>query len=384
MNECLDTKISDEKVEERIFKFVYSEMNNVAEEDFQIHLSQCKFCYEKVMEEQERFNDIKEKLAFDEFNRSYERDDYLKTLEMERVLEKLKYSETAYPIRDKLNEIYKHIFDETKPPNNFLELMIQAEKYKQNGQYEDALKVYKKLHNLDPFDKHITYLIAVIYFEQNKLDHAKQWFENGLLINPDSIDDLIGLGSIYLFQYKLLEAEEILSRALKIEPSPETSFLLSKAYLGQDKIDEALILLENAIKVLPEQRIIEPIILAVLGETYVEKHEFNKGEVFIERARKLDPNNIYVESSMAFLKIGKTEFDEAISLLIEIKKFKPNDESIINNLAVCYYKTGILDKAIKYIKIAKSLAPNSQKIIRNFEIILGLSEDETLPMVMLH
>lgn len=86
------------------------------------------------------------------------------------------------------------------------------------ARYKEALKLYKDLHSLHPEDSIFLSNIASSLLALNELEEAEEWAIKATQVaNPNS-NGFNTLGSIYLRQQKLSDAEKAYQKALEIGP----------------------------------------------------------------------------------------------------------------------------------------------------------------------
>lgn len=133
---------------------------------------------------------------------------------------------------DKATEEYHKVLEGAKEEKEDLsgnEIAAKAlaaigECYLKKEDYENAQKYFKNSIEIYPKDEALAYNVAEIYFSNNKIDEAIQYFELSKQIKPDWGKPYLKLGYAYLNKGDYEKAKESLKRFLEIEPeSPEAS-----------------------------------------------------------------------------------------------------------------------------------------------------------------
>jgi len=85
----------------------------------------------------------------------------------------------------------------TKDKNLNQKIFHQAQQFHRLGNLEQALKLYKNLHETLPKEVLIINLIAQVYIQINQFQNAIQWLEKSLKLNQSQPEAYLNLGSIF-------------------------------------------------------------------------------------------------------------------------------------------------------------------------------------------
>lgn len=157
---------------------------------------------------------------------------------------------------------------------------------------------------------------AEILLSYGEDEEAEKVLVSTLSLDPENIDALIFLASLYL-KRKQYSRAEVLYRALNdLQRNKNTGTISNLAFClyEQNKIDEAIL--------------------------------------FYEQALELDPKNVKRYTNLGQVFFVTRDFDEAIKLFVRALRFEPRDTSILFMLADTYREAQKLGKAREtYIKI---------------------------------
>ncbi|MDO9041065.1 MAG: tetratricopeptide repeat protein, partial [Desulfocapsaceae bacterium] len=67
-----------------------------------------------------------------------------------------------------------------------MDLFDQTQEYHQAGDFEQALAGYQALLAADQDDPQLSYLLALLFFENEKLDEAANWFTRVVTLAPEA------------------------------------------------------------------------------------------------------------------------------------------------------------------------------------------------------
>lgn len=207
------------------------------------------------------------------------------------------------------------------PDSGTLLNLVQA--YFGAGQYPQALELAKSISTQGKNDVRLHFTLGVLLASQKQYEPAIREFELADASKPGTYEILHDLGKAYLRTGHDGRAEEVLGRALQMQPdSADTLYLLAQAYADQGKDVQALELLL--------------------------------------RARRLAPQNTDVVFLMSRLSMKQSFFDDAIQLLEEGLKISPRRSDLHAALGESYFTVGKVDKAIGEFETLIRLDPSAQ------------------------
>jgi tetratricopeptide (TPR) repeat protein len=218
-----------------------------------------------------------------------------------------------------------------KPQDDKAQRLFDAAiKAEDEGNLSKALRLYKKVAEIDKNAPHPMLMIASVLRDQGQWKAAIQAARKVTRRWPDSHAAHLAfsiIGDCYLEQSQFLRAERALRQALAIEPQPWTWVQLSVALLRSGREDEAVKGLQNALKVDPDYEEAH----YNLGVEYRLRGQYARSEKHLRRAIEIDP-----DYSLAYAELGwtllqhrkgvrdKTRATEAIPLLKKSIKLNPN------------------------------------------------------------
>ncbi len=90
--------------------------------------------------------------------------------------------------------------------------------YLQAGQHEEALRIFRGLALLDPYDAYFQLALGWIAHKERRLDDAEQHLSRSLAINPYSVAAHTSRGEVRLLRGQIAEAVEDLEAAIELDP----------------------------------------------------------------------------------------------------------------------------------------------------------------------
>ena len=164
--------------------------------------------------------------------------------------------------------------------------MLRGDKAFANGEYEDALKIYRRALAADPADPEALNSLGATFCKVGRYVEAEQVFRHALALAPDYVEANYNLGSVLRWKGNMEEAELRFRRALKANPT----HLAARSGLG--------------------------LTLAHLGRTRDAKARF-------EKVLKASPRYPEALFGMALIARSEGRFSEAEALLKEVIEDQP-------------------------------------------------------------
>ena len=239
-----------------------------------------------------------------------------------------------------------------------------ASSYVKKGSQKQAIDELSICIKLDPESIEPHAILAILYASLNKTNLAEQEYEaalkNASKLEPKNAEIYKGLGSLYLKQDKLNEAEIVFKFALTLDPNDfDSHFYLGAIY---DKLNKSALSekeLSRAIEIKPDF----DIALNYLGYIYAQQNRnLSKAQDLIHKALKADPNNAAYIDSLGWVYFRRGKIKEALK---EIEKADTlmEDPEISDHLGEIYLKMGDVKKARASWEKSLKLDPQ-QKLVK--------------------
>jgi cytochrome c-type biogenesis protein CcmH/NrfG len=131
-------------------------------------------------------------------------------------------------------------------------LFSKAEQAFDNKDYTQAVSLFQETLRLDPVDYQSWTELGTVYLKQNDIAEAERAYARAVEIQPSYLLALIDLGKLRLALKNYDGAIEILTRAIKVRPdSADANFLVGEALLQIQKGSLAVSYLSEALKLDP-------------------------------------------------------------------------------------------------------------------------------------
>lgn len=230
-----------------------------------------------------------------------------------------------------------------------------------SAQYDDALKIYRKLAADDPRDAQAWLSISRLYRQQRDFAKAQEAADKAKAIDPKNLDVRYNEANLLEAQGKLPEAIKTLREIL--------DSTAKKDYTAQDRSNRGILLdrlgflyrqneeYDNAIQTFREFATTDPDSAArseaQIIDTYRVSRRFDKANEEAESAMKKFPNDKYISDARVMALADSGRLDDAVAITRKQLNGK-NDGDVYVSLAQLYEKgkryremSGALDSAWK-------------------------------------
>jgi len=209
-------------------------------------------------------------------------------------------------------------------------LVMMADLYHQQGNFNKALTFYHKVLNLDEYNVHALLGAADIYLAQGVLDKAEKYYLKSFDVTRDIVGAHINYGSLLYQQKRFSEALEEYRKAVAINPeNPAISYNLALILKETGDIEEALGLMFHAHLKEPDNDMFAINIAETLAGLFETQPE--AALKIAENWQKQEPDNVFSKHVLASLS-GTSESAEN----------ELYAEKLFNHFATTYEQT--LDK----------------------------------------
>jgi len=197
------------------------------------------------------------------------------------------------------------------------ELFQLAAKSQENGDFEQALQVYRDILTIEPKNVYAYIQLGNVLKIQGATDEAIRCYRKAAVLNPDTAKDYYTLGNSLMVRGELDKAIGCYSQTIALDPD----FLNAYIYLGTAlyekwHLDEAIPYYQKAVQLNPE--LINVFIR--LGDIFRLKENYDEAITYYNQALEIDPQHfdLYILIGLSLYKLGKTEeainnYDIAIS-----------------------------------------------------------------------
>jgi tetratricopeptide (TPR) repeat protein len=224
----------------------------------------------------------------------------------------------------------------------------------QNTKPEDALDAYQKAAVLTPKDPE-PHIAAGLLRERGK-DYAgaEADYKQVLVLDPASMEAVIGLTNIYMKSGRMPEAEPLLRQLATKRPDDAGIHLqLGRVLAAQGKKEEAIPEIQAALKLTPNDSEAQ----RDLAELLTDSAKPADAEKTYRELLKTRPNDAEVHHSLGQALLKQKQFPEAQQEFETAIKLKPDFGAAYGSLAIAADENKNYPLAIKALEVRDKLLP---------------------------
>lgn len=151
--------------------------------------------------------------------------------------------------------------------------------YELKGEYDYAIREYKKAENLLKGDYRPPFYLGNVYYKKGEYERAERSYKKALRLKPDDGDIMNNLAWVYMDTGKLDKARQEIERALHIARKPYYLDTLANIYVRMDRYERALHVVEEALSIIPESNTdLLRVEYLLMGDIYEKLHMPRKAE----------------------------------------------------------------------------------------------------------
>jgi tetratricopeptide (TPR) repeat protein len=170
--------------------------------------------------------------------------------------------------------------------------------------------------------------IADQYYFSNDMDLAENFYKQGLEIDPNNVDILNQLASIYFQQEKWSVCENILLKAYNLTQDDDTIITnLGALYSNLEQYQKAQKYLQEALKINP----INDIAWNNMGVINQERHDYEEAHKYFRKAIEINPNELEYSFNIGETFEKQHKFREAKNMFEYILGLDKTNEDLLRN-----------------------------------------------------
>jgi len=252
-----------------------------------------------------------------------------------------------------LEEKILGIIHRKKNPSALQKLFSAAEEAKTRENYDQAIKIFEKIKEVNPRSARARQAMGSIFEIQGDLDKAEAFYQEAAAVNPQFIKVHQSLGDLYVKKGEPEKAVMALESAVHISPNnPDRLMKLGQAYLESGDPEGADEVFKSAVK----QDSMNADRRTAIGELFLKAgQEERAAETFRDSLHLKEDINVYNRLGIALRRKGK--FKEAIKEYKRAIKVDPNDEVLYYNIGRAFMQDRNFKSARK--AFGKALAVDS-------------------------
>ncbi len=180
-------------------------------------------------------------------------------------------------------------------------------------------------------------------------------FQRAVLLDANDYTSINAIGSIFLRQSKLDSAMVWYEKSVIVDSNQAYIWdFLSKIYVAYNKNEDAMKAFGKLVRLLPE----EPDYLLKFGQYCAKCGEFDRSHSILDEYIKTNPDDYRGYQYLGLIKAVNKEFKEALTQFKKAEELNANSVKLLCDIANTYKDMKRYNNARNYISKAKKIDPN--------------------------
>lgn len=244
-------------------------------------------------------------------------------------------------------------------PDHPFALAALASAYESMKRFEKAIETYDRIPKGSALQLAVDIRKAFNLNELERIEEAKLLLEKVAAENPESIKPYDALGNIMRGRKRYEEAIGYYSKVIDVIGEPEEKdwvyfYSRGTCYERIKQWDKAEVDLKQALKLDPNQALT----LNYLGYSWIDQNiNLREGMKLIEKAVSLKPDDGYIVDSLGWAHYRIGDYQKALKYLERAVELRPEDPVLNDHLGDAYWQVGRIREARFQWDQALSLKP---------------------------
>jgi tetratricopeptide (TPR) repeat protein len=246
---------------------------------------------------------------------------------------------------------------------------ILADQYREQGNFEQARKHYKKVLISNTTSPEVQFHLADIQRLLGNQKEAIPLYRKVLELDTNFAAAHNALGLALFADEKFDQALKHFKKAVASNKD-DAKYLhnLGKNFAHLNNYQEAIKPLRAALKTKSLDLATEAETQALLGQALEQTNQKEMGQIHLETALKLAPDHAVANKILADVYFSQENFQDALPHYLKSIKTYPDDEKILLNLGIILAKQSSYTKAKGYFSKALEINPESAEVLTQLAI----------------
>src|ERR1051325_7006292 len=195
-------------------------------------------------------------------------------------------------------------------------------------------------------------LLGTIRAQQGKLDEAENLLRRAAKIDPTFVPVHMNLAFLYLLRNVPEKTISELQEVVRLEPNNiEANYKLGRLLLSRGQVDESIAIVEKA-------KSSSVIFLTLLGDAYLKKGNADKAEENYLLARDGQKNNADAILGLAKISQSRSDTKNALAYLAQAREIAGDSPDLLYKVGVAELGLRFFEDALADLKQAVKLKPD--------------------------
>jgi tetratricopeptide (TPR) repeat protein len=262
---------------------------------------------------------------------------------------------------------------------------IEGARLEENGEIEEALKIYQKVLTVDPGETELASRVALLLTRQDDVPRAIDVLKDAIKANPKPVPPYLQLAFLYAKYLKKPEqALKYANQAIALDPENIDAYQrVYEIEVNAGDPRRALAALDRALKVNSDN----PIFWIGLGKLYAsvvlqndasaKPEELARVNTIFKRAADTGADNPAVLKDVADFYAASQQIEQAIPLYLRVIELQPEDQNAREKLATGFVMT---NQRARAAELLQEIIRESPAKHQPYELLAQLQDEEALAL----
>ena len=241
----------------------------------------------------------------------------------------------------------------------------KARKYIENNNYIHALNYYRKAVEKDPENLEYSLDLAEVFSEMGYYHESNLILFSILQKDPTIASCYFSIGCNFLGLQDYAKAEHSLEKYLELD---EFGFYSEEASNLIEVLQSQEFYLEYITDIDPERD--NSMALASKGKDFLDKGEYKRAVLMLEKATRQDPSLIFARNNLALAYFCNERLDKAIEVCQHILEEYPLNIHANCNMIIFLYEKGDIKGSNRYLETVLSLKTDDPEEMHKIAVTL--------------
>jgi hypothetical protein len=229
----------------------------------------------------------------------------------------------------------------------------------QDGNLKEAEILYKKILRKEPNNVDALLMLGSIYSHLGDFSVALKYINKALQLNPSNPFIYYNLANTYRRQGQLSEAIRYYQEALRLNPNfADAYYNLGIVFQDQEQYETAMVHYEKAIQ-------LEPLMFDAyinIGNILFMKNDYEKAEFFYKKVLSINPSLVKAYNGLGNIYKERKRYDDALKYYKRSLEIEPESFEALKFLGMTLQESNQVDSALIYFHKALQIKPDDADI----------------------